>query len=396
MRGRPGGLDAAALVYGNVHHNGAVLHARHHIPGDELGRFRPVHEHGPDDHVRFRHVGGGPRPVRDDQVHPAPENVREVREPLGVDVKNPHYGAHPHRDLGGLHAHHAAADDRDLRSRGPRHAAKEQTRPALRALQATGRRLRGHPAGDLAHRGEQGQAPVRELDRLIGYGVDLALHEELGELLVRRKMQVREELVSLSEAVVLLRYGLLDLHDQIRRLEDLLRPLDQPRPSLLVLLVRETSAPTSTRLHNHLVSVVDQLRHPVRLHGNAAFLVFDLLRNTHDSSHALSSSLLPPPYLISGYYKLATILSTAFAAGAAVAATLQVYCEVDIWTANETGGLLALGGGSVGFSIGEVSQAIGLAPQTLRLWERERLIKPRRTDRGYRIYAEIDVERLRR
>ena len=51
--------------------------------------------------------------------------------------------------------------------------------------------------------------------------------------------------------------------------------------------------------------------------------------------------------------------------------------------------------GSMGFSIGEVSQAVGLAPQTLRLWERERLIKPRRTDRGYRIYTEPDVRRLR-
>ena len=50
----------------------------------------------------------------------------------------------------------------------------------------------------------------------------------------------------------------------------------------------------------------------------------------------------------------------------------------------------------MGFSIGEVSQAIGLAPQTLRLWERERLVRPRRTDRGYRVYTEPDVARLRR
>src|SRR5215213_8623101 len=49
----------------------------------------------------------------------------------------------------------------------------------------------------------------------------------------------------------------------------------------------------------------------------------------------------------------------------------------------------------MGFSIGEVSQAVGLAPQTLRLWERERLIKPRRTDRGYRVFTEPDVRRLR-
>ena len=57
---------------------------------------------------------------------------------------------------------------------------------------------------------------------------------------------------------------------------------------------------------------------------------------------------------------------------------------------------MATNGGGVRFSIGEVSQAIGLAPQTLRLWERERLIRPRRTDRGYRVYTEPDVERLRK
>lgn len=60
------------------------------------------------------------------------------------------------------------------------------------------------------------------------------------------------------------------------------------------------------------------------------------------------------------------------------------------------GGSLATREGSVGFSIGEVSQAIGLAPQTLRLWEREQLIKPRRTERGYRVYTEADVQRLRK
>ncbi len=60
------------------------------------------------------------------------------------------------------------------------------------------------------------------------------------------------------------------------------------------------------------------------------------------------------------------------------------------------GGLASNNDGSMGFSIGEVAQAIGLAPQTLRLWEKERLVRPRRTDRGYRVYTEPDVERLRR
>jgi len=60
------------------------------------------------------------------------------------------------------------------------------------------------------------------------------------------------------------------------------------------------------------------------------------------------------------------------------------------------GGWDVSGNGSVGFSIGEVSRAVGLAPQTLRLWERERLVSPRRTDRGYRVYTEPDVQRLQK
>jgi DNA-binding transcriptional MerR regulator/quercetin dioxygenase-like cupin family protein len=52
-------------------------------------------------------------------------------------------------------------------------------------------------------------------------------------------------------------------------------------------------------------------------------------------------------------------------------------------------------GVSLSFSIGEVSRVVGVAAQTLRLWEREGLIEPRRTEGGYRVYGEADMERLR-
>jgi DNA-binding transcriptional MerR regulator/mannose-6-phosphate isomerase-like protein (cupin superfamily) len=52
-------------------------------------------------------------------------------------------------------------------------------------------------------------------------------------------------------------------------------------------------------------------------------------------------------------------------------------------------------GAKARFSIGEVSRAIGVAPQTLRLWESKRLIEPQRTEGGRRIYLEEDVEHLR-
>jgi transcriptional regulator with XRE-family HTH domain len=52
-------------------------------------------------------------------------------------------------------------------------------------------------------------------------------------------------------------------------------------------------------------------------------------------------------------------------------------------------------GAKARFAIGEVSRAIGVAPQTLRLWESKGLIEPQRTEGSRRIYREEDVERLR-
>ena len=39
---------------------------------------------------------------------------------------------------------------------------------------------------------------------------------------------------------------------------------------------------------------------------------------------------------------------------------------------------------------------MGVSIQTLRLWERERLVRPERTERGYRVYSEEDVRWLQR
>lgn len=45
--------------------------------------------------------------------------------------------------------------------------------------------------------------------------------------------------------------------------------------------------------------------------------------------------------------------------------------------------------------IGEVSRELGVSPQTLRAWEREGLVSPRRSEGGTRYYADTDLERLR-
>ena len=48
------------------------------------------------------------------------------------------------------------------------------------------------------------------------------------------------------------------------------------------------------------------------------------------------------------------------------------------------------------YMISVVSELLGVHPQTLRLYEREGYVAPRRTRGGTRVYSERDVERVRR
>ncbi len=47
------------------------------------------------------------------------------------------------------------------------------------------------------------------------------------------------------------------------------------------------------------------------------------------------------------------------------------------------------------YSISVVAQMFDVHPQTLRLYEREGLMKPQRTQRNTRMYSDSDIERLK-
>src|SRR5215203_4380578 len=79
VRGRARRLDAPALVYGHVHDYSAIAHATHHLTADQFGGLRSRNQDRPDYHVGLLDVGSYPCPVRDDQIDPAPEDIREVR-----------------------------------------------------------------------------------------------------------------------------------------------------------------------------------------------------------------------------------------------------------------------------------------------------------------------------
>ena len=51
-------------------------------------------------------------------------------------------------------------------------------------------------------------------------------------------------------------------------------------------------------------------------------------------------------------------------------------------------------GGKAYYMISAVSQKYNIHPQTLRLYEREGLLKPSRTDGNTRLYSDEDLERL--
>ncbi|MDQ3689961.1 MAG: MerR family transcriptional regulator [Chloroflexota bacterium] len=47
------------------------------------------------------------------------------------------------------------------------------------------------------------------------------------------------------------------------------------------------------------------------------------------------------------------------------------------------------------YRIGEAAKRVGVSASALRLWERQGLVRPRRSDRRYRLYSEEDLDRLR-
>ena len=53
------GLDATALVDGDVYDDGAGRHAANHVPGHDLRGFGPGNQDSADYEVGFRHGSGG-------------------------------------------------------------------------------------------------------------------------------------------------------------------------------------------------------------------------------------------------------------------------------------------------------------------------------------------------
>ena len=107
-------------------------------------------------------------------VHPvvvAPERHPQLVE-VGVEQRD--VGAHAERDVGGVLAGDAGADDDDLGVGHPADATHQHAAAALGLEQRVGADLGREAAGHLGHRVEQRQPARGQLHRLVGDAGDLA------------------------------------------------------------------------------------------------------------------------------------------------------------------------------------------------------------------------------
>ena len=108
-----------------------------------------------------------------------------VAQPGRIDVEDADVRADADGDLAGARAGDAGAEDHDLARAHAGDAGEQHAAAAVGRLQAPGADLDREPAGDLAHRREQRQRAVVELDRLVGDRAHAAREQRARQRLVR-------------------------------------------------------------------------------------------------------------------------------------------------------------------------------------------------------------------
>ena len=170
VRGGAAGLEAAALVDGDVHHHRAGLHHACSISRvTSFGAAAPGTSTAPITRSALQTCCSMASLVGEHACCTRPaKTVVELAQPVEVDVEHRDVGAQAHGHARGIGADDAAADHHDLGRRHARHAAQQHAAAALRLLQAVGAGLDRHAAGDFAHRRQQRQAAGSSVTRLVG------------------------------------------------------------------------------------------------------------------------------------------------------------------------------------------------------------------------------------
>ncbi len=161
----------------------------------------------------------------------------------------------------------------------PGHPAEQHPAPARGALQVVGADLRRHPAGHLAHRGEQRQRPVGQPHGLVGDGRGARGDERVGALLRRREVQEGEQHLVGAQPVVLLRHRFLDLQHEPGGTPHLVGVGAIRAPAATNSSSGRPAPAPASRSSEHVVAAAGQLPHAGRGDRHPVLVVLDLARD---------------------------------------------------------------------------------------------------------------------
>src|SRR5580658_224842 len=278
--GGTGGLDAAALVDGDVDDDGALLHAADHLFGDELGGGGAGNEDSADEEVGL--AGGALEVVGvgGQGEDAAVEDVVQVAEAVEVEVDEGDLGAEAEGHFGGVGADDAASDDADVAGRDAGDAAEQDAAAAVLLFEVGSADLDGETAGDLGHGGEEREGAGAVFYGLVGDAGDALFEEDVGQLLERGEVEVSEEDKAIAEVVVLLFDRLFDLDDHLGGAPEVGGVADDFGSDGLVVVVGEAGELAGVGLDEHLVAGLGKGLGTGRSNADAGFVIFNLFGDT--------------------------------------------------------------------------------------------------------------------
>ena len=201
----------------------------------------------------------------------------DVAQLRGPDVENADVGADADRDLARARAGDAGAEDDDLRRTYAGDAREQDAATAVGRLQTPRARLHRELARDLAHRREQRQRAVVELDRLVGDGAHAALDEHARQRLVGGEVEIREEDELRAHMAELFAARLFHHEHELRRPRDVGGAEMRARGD--VGGVVDAAAASGAALDDHLVAVRNERCRAARRERDAILVGLDLLRD---------------------------------------------------------------------------------------------------------------------
>jgi len=156
VRGRVGSLDTPTLVDGHINNDGPVRHAFEIFAAHQARGFGAGDQHGADQQIGTVKAVEDVVPVAEQRGHVTRHHIIEVAQPVQVDVENGDVGAQAGGNLGGVGAHHAAAQNHHVGRQDPRDTAQQNAPPLKGSFKKLGALLNAHAPRHLAHGRQQG------------------------------------------------------------------------------------------------------------------------------------------------------------------------------------------------------------------------------------------------